>query len=117
MHDATGPMDKLRTEELLRTLDGCEGCAARIVAVTESHAMTVIRIDKQESTPITIMCGDCSRLESDMRWTIGRFRYQVLSTAPYRYKLFDIDARFSVECGVVRVAAAPDEWKKIDGPA
>ena len=117
MYDLNGPMDAARTDALLRALDACKEGNARVVAVTESHAMLVLRVTMEGAEPVTLLCGECRRIETTMRWHVVRIRYDVLSTEPYRYRIFDADAGFSVECGVVRVAGHPDEWKAVDGSA
>lgn len=117
MRDVNGPMDVSRTQALLDALELCDGASATVVAVTESHAMLVLRMTPARGDTVTLLCGECRRIETCLRWPIVRLEYDVSSTTPYRYRLFDTAAGFSVECGVIFVAHHPDEWKAVDSIA
>lgn len=110
-HDTNGPMSPSRTQALLESLARCRGGRAKIVAFTESHSMLVLRVMSEGAETVTLMCGECTRVESNTRWNVGRLEYAVASTAPYRYRLTDLERGFLVECGVVLVAEHPDDWK------
>ncbi len=111
-HDTNGPMDRARTERLLGALAKCAGRGARVVAFTESHAMLVLRVALDDGQSVTLMCGECARVEFSRRWMVGRINYVVRSSAPYRYGLTDEAGAFRVDCGVVVVADDPDDWKR-----
>lgn len=79
--------------------------------------MLVLRITLQADESITLMCGECTRVESNTRWSVGRLEYAVSSTDPHRYRLMDSEHGFLVECGVVLVAEHPDDWKRAETQA
>lgn len=116
-HDTNGPMSPERTQALLESLARSTDGRANIVAFTESHAMLVVRVKSQAGETITLMCGGCTRVESNTRWRVGRLEYGVASTAPYRYRLTDSERGFLVECGVILVAEHPDDWKRAETEA
>lgn len=112
--DMNGPMDRERTERLLRAIGGCSGAHAKVVAFTESHRMLILQLTLADKQPVTLMFGECSRIETSTRWTVERLDYRVVSSDPYRYRLIDPGAAFSVECGVVFVTDDPDEWRSTE---
>ena len=117
IHDVTGPMDNVRADTLLRALAGLDGAVGRVIAFTESHAMLVLRFREEAYPPTTILCGACARIETPTRWQVRHLVYSVTSTTPHLYRLTDIAAGFAVDCGVIRVAVTPDEWKEADSLA
>lgn len=116
-HDLTGPMDGARTDALLQLLAGLDGAVGRVVAFTESHAMLVLRFTRESSPPATLLCGACVRIETPIRWHVGRLEYTVTSTTPHVYRLIDRVSGFAVDCGVIRIASTPDEWQQVDSVA
>jgi len=117
IHDVTGPMDNARTGTLLRALAVLDGAGGRVIAFTESHAMLVLRFTQEANPPTTILCGACTRIETPARWQVRHLEYSVTSTAPHLYRLTDSAAGFAVDCGVIRVAVTPDEWRQAESVA
>lgn len=114
VHDVTGPMDNERTSVVLRALAELDGATGRVIAFTESHSMLVLGFTRGASAPTVILCGACTRIMLPTRWQVSQLEYSVTSTNPHAYQLADNAAGVAVDCGVIRVALTPDEWKEAD---